>query len=524
MKKIQLILILLITLSGTRTIAQTLDVEWGGAKKLEKDTRYLKIAGEDRDKFYMVRVNKNLPLEQTPVWLESVSKTTNSIEMSYPLNMPEVYGKKTSFEDLFYIDNQLVLFVAFVDGAKQRKTIYALKISEDGTPSGEPLMIGNIPFTGVEKGFSFSLNADKKSVLVQYVNEFSVYSGEPFQFKLIGADLSVIENHSFELPFPKRKFKVAKIDRGKSGNYYFALALEPEKQRKTSARAGQTPAVSYEYMILVWNASKKIFQQYPVEVEKYSPKTITFGLDAEENMYIMGFGTKRSAAALVAVYYQKLIPRIEKFEAKSVKDFSKDRNFINEFKDPRNGASDAERYAYNSGEILFLQSAGIVFLSEHFYETSRVMIEPRTKAETLIRYYNFNDIMAVNVSEENEIGWVTKVPKKQFSTDDKGYYSSYFATVDNNKTKLFFNDNSKNIGKVPYAKIKEATFYQATNPAETATVVTIYSDGNVDRAPMFQKTESKVNICPKLILRNDTQYYIYGQDKGDVLFGNFFFE
>jgi hypothetical protein len=444
--------------------------------------------------------------------------------MSYPLNMPEVFGKKTSFEDLFYINNQLILLAAFNDGAKQRKTVYALKIQEDGSPTSEPLMIGNIPFTGVEKGFSYSLTQDNKAIMIQYVNEFSVYSGEPFQFKLLSSDLTITENHSFELPFAKRKFKVEKIDRGVSGNYYFALAIEPEKQRKTSARPGQTTAVAYEYMILVWNASKKVFQQYPVVVEKYAPKTITFGLDAQENMYIMGFGTKRSAAALVAVYYQKLIPRIEKFEAKSVKDFSKDRNFLNEFKDPRNGTTDAERFAYSNGEILFLQSAGIVFLSEHYYTTSRVMVEPRTKVETLINYYNYNDVMAVNVTEDNEIGWVTKVAKKQYSTDDKGYYSSYYATTDINKTKLFFNDNSKNIGKIPYAKIKEATFYQATNPAETATVVTIYSDGNVDRAPMFNKTESKVNLCPRLIIRNDTQYYIYGQDKSDVMFGNFFFE
>jgi hypothetical protein len=32
MKKIQLILILLIAMSGTQTFSQTLDVEWGGVK------------------------------------------------------------------------------------------------------------------------------------------------------------------------------------------------------------------------------------------------------------------------------------------------------------------------------------------------------------------------------------------------------------------------------------------------------------------------------------------------------------
>lgn len=524
MKKIQLILLLVLALTGRVAFAQTLDVEWGGISKMEKDFRYLKIAGQDKDKFYLVRYNKLLPLELSPIWIESVSKVTNSIEMSYPFTSPEVYSKKTNFENLFYIDGQLILFVSFNDGAKQRKTLYAMKIKEDGSPSSEPLMIANIPFTGVEKGFSYMTTADEKNVIVHWVNDFAIYSGEPFNFKMLNANLELVENHQFELPYTKRKITIEKMERGKSGNYYFAISMEPEKQRKTSARAGQEPIVAKEYLILVWNAAKKVFQPYPIQVEKYSPRTITFGLDEEENMYIMGFGTKRSAAALIAVYYQKLIPRFEKFVTKTVKDFSKDRNFMNEFKDPRNGTTDKERYAYTNGQIVFLQSAGCVFLSEHYYTTSRVMVEPRTKVETLINYYNYNDIMAINVSEDDEIGWVTKVAKKQFSTDDKGYYSSYYVTTDGNKTKLFINDSGKNIGKVAYAKIKEATFYQTTSPSETAVIVTLYGDGNIDRAPMFEKGESKVNICPKLIIRNDNQYYLYGQDKSEVKFGNFFFE
>ena len=524
MKKIQLILLLVLAFTGRVAFAQTLDVEWGGASKMGKDFRYLKIAGQDKDKYYLVRYTKTLPLEQSPVWIESVSKTTNSIEMSYPFNAPEVFTKKTSFENLFYFDGQLIVFVSFNDVAKQRKTLYAMKIQEDGTPKSEPMIIASIPWTGVEKGFTYSLTADQKNVLVYWSNDFSVYGGEPLNFKMINANLELAENQQFELPFIKRKLKIERMERGKSGNYYFAISMEPEKQRKTSARAGQEPIVSNEYLILVWNVTKKAFQQYPIQVEKYAVRTITFGLDDEENMIIMGFGTKRNAAAPIAVYYQKLIPRFEKFIAKTAKDFSKDRNFINEFKDPRNGTTDKERYAYQNGQIVFLQSAGCVFLSEHYYATSRVMVEPRTKVETLINYYNYNDIMAVNVSEENEIGWVTKVAKKQFSTDDKGYYSSYYVTVDNNKTKLFFNDNSKNVGKVPYAKIKEATFYLATAPSETAVVATIYADGNVDRVPLFQKTEARLNICPAMIIQKENQYYIYGQDKNEVKFGNFFFE
>jgi len=148
MKKIQLILLLVLAFTGRVAFAQTLDVEWGGASKMGKDFRYLKIAGQDKDKYYLVRYTKTLPLEQSPVWIESVSKTTNSIEMSYPFNAPEVFTKKTSFENLFYFDGQLIVFVSFNDVAKQRKTLYAMKIQEDGTPPRENRVVFQWPGGG----------------------------------------------------------------------------------------------------------------------------------------------------------------------------------------------------------------------------------------------------------------------------------------------------------------------------------------------------------------------------------------
>ena len=50
------------------------------------------------------------------------------------------------------------------------------------------------------------------------------------------------------------------------------------------------------------------------------------------------------------------------------------------------------------------------------------------------------------------------------------------------------------------------------------------ADGNVDKAPMFMKEDSRTSVCPKLFLESDGQYYIYGQKGGDFKFGNFFFE
>jgi len=276
--------------------------------------------------------------------------------------------------------------------------------------------------------------------------------------------------------------------------------------------------------MMVFNMKRDSFLIYPITMTKFTPRTMTFALDDEENVIIFGQGTKRSAPAIAAVFYQKLNPKIEKFEVKAFRDFSKDRAFLAEFQLERNGTGPGEWFSYTPGEILFLHSAGIVYLTEQHYVTTRKIVDPKTKEETSVYYHNYGDILAVSVDDDNQMNWHTKVPKMQFSTNDNGYYSSYAATVDVNKIKLIFNDNQKNFGRVPYAKIKEVKFNVSLAPSGQAALATIYSDGNVDKAEMFQKSDRRVNVCPRLFIEHDGQFFIYGQERSDFKFGNFFFE
>ncbi len=523
MKKACFTFAFVLALMFNTALAQTLDVEWGGFSDLDKKTQYDKVVGQDADKYYMVRVEKKVRLERSKIWLESISKTTNGVDGSYELILPEVYGKKSVYENLFYINEKLMLFVAVIDNVKERRNLYAYHIDEDGTTKGESVFIGSIPNLNKEgAGFRYSLTGDKKMVLVSYNNLFTTYTGEPFIFKLLDSDLKLVEKKEFQMPYLKREFDIIKYDRGPSGNYYFAVRLKPAKTRRTT-RPGQS--IKYEFKMMVFNMKKDSFQTYPIAVAKFTPKNFTFQLDDEENVIIFGQGTKRSAAAIAAVFYQKLNPMIEKFEVKTYRDFSKDRAFLAEFQLERNGTGPEQWFSYTPGKIVFLHSAGLVYLTEQYFETTRTTIDPKTKEETVIHYYTYGDILAVSVDEDNKMNWHTKVPKMQTSTNDDGYYSSFAVTSDVNKVKILFNDNSKNIGgRVPYAKLKEVKFNVSLAPSGQACVATIYSDGNVDKAELFGKEDRKVNISPRLFIENDGQFYIYGQDKYDIKFGNFFFE
>ncbi|MEA3443216.1 MAG: hypothetical protein U9R19_00665, partial [Bacteroidota bacterium] len=374
-----------------------------------------------------------------------------------------------------------------------------------------------------EAGFKFSLTSDKKFVIVHYHIMFSTYTGEPLYFKMINSDLNVVESKRFEFPYIKSKLKLINYERGESGNYYFAIQTEPTKGKK-SRRGGRAARISYNYSILVYNAKKDSLQDYKISVKKFNPSSLMMTISENEDVLAFGFGTRRSSSAYSGVYFQRIDPRTEKFIVKNFLDFSKDRTFLAEFKQERNGTNESQWYSFTPGQVVQRDNGGFVYLTEQCYTEKEVIRDPKTKKETSAYFHHYNDILAISVDDENNMEWFRRIPKNQYSTNDKGYYSSFTVKPVMNKLKILYNDHSKNLKNKNLEKIKELRNNIATNPSGQAIVATVYSDGNIDKAIMFEGSDSKYTICPKLFIDSDPQFFIYAQKGSKFKIGNFFFE
>jgi hypothetical protein len=438
------------------------------------------------------------------------------------------------FEDLFYLNGKLILFSSVIDNIGNRKTLYAQQIDEGGLATGNPKMIGDMPYVaGDEGGFKFSLSADKAKIVIEYNMMFNVYGGEPISFRVVDSELNISFSKELTLPLVGKSFEIEQYEVGSSGNVYLAVKTEPQGKKK-GAKKGSGPKAArmkYDWSVYVYNAKKEEFKTYEVIVEKFKPVDLTFALDKEENIVVFGFLTKKSATEFCGAYCQKINPRTEKVLGTASKDFSKDRKFMAQFKIERNGTDIEQFFNFENGKIEFLDNGSAVFLTEQTYETTRIMVDPKTKAETVIHYYNNNDIIAVSASYDNKIEWVTRIPKCQFSTNDFGYYSSFAVANYANKVKVLFNDHPRNLKNNEPEKTKQIKNNVASNPEGAAVVVTLFPDGNTDKALLFGEDDSKTSLCPRLFFNSGSNFIIYGE-KGNVpiplpqkyKWGNFFFE
>ncbi len=533
-------------------LSQTVDVEWGPWNDLTKKSHFLKIAGSDRNTFYAVRVEKLKTLNASAIWLDAFSTTSMTRTSSIDLKMPKIYTKESAFENLFYIKEKLMLFVSVIDAVRQRKTLYVQLIDESGAPKGDPKQLGDIPLMDQQGyGFNFSLNLDQTQVLVAFHAPLSVYNGEPINMKLIDSGLNITTSREFtlsDLQWRKilsvkatvastpgkpvaaskneyntkdtvlsmlgRKVRILKFMGGNDGNLYLAVKAEPLAKKKASAAKGAK--TKYDFFILAYNSGKQELRYYPVEVDKFIPSDLTMSLDKNENVVCFGFGSKKSAVEFSGIYYCRINPRTERLEAKDFIDFSKNRNFVTEFKAERNGTVPEEFYNFRQGDVVYLDNGAAVFLTEQCYETARMIIDPKTKAETIVNYYNYNDIIVASADEDGKLEWYLKAPKKQFSTNDFGYYSSFIALPSDTKVKVIFNDHPRNQDIKDYAKVKEIANNVATNPEGQATVLTIFRDGHADRTNLFPSDDSKTCVNPKLVIPSGNGFIVYGE-KGNML-------
>jgi hypothetical protein len=528
MKNKILLLSVLFVFILSNMFAQTLEIEWGPYKDMPRKTNFQKIIGSDDELLYVVQRPKVKVSNNDMVVLKGFSTTTMLEESSSELKMPLIYNKPSVFDDIFYLNGKLVLFSSVIDDIIMMKKTYAHIVDENGGPLSDPKLIGEISIgTEEDPGMEFSYSHDKSLIIVHYHNIYNVYTGEPYIFKYVDSELNIVFNKSLVLPYENRKFEVLDYKVGKSGNIYLSLKVEPagkKKRRTRTSAGGRKPRVLYEYYMHVFNKKKDDLQDYKILVQKYFPSNLSFEINEDEEVLLFGFATKKSDNIFTGIFYQKLIPRYEKISLTKYRDFSKDRKFVAEFSEERNGENAEQFFSYSPGRAMFLHSSGLVLLWEQYYVTTTKIVDPKTKKEVINYYHHSGDIIAANVSEEDQMLWVSRIPKSQFSTNDNGYYSSFIAISDVNKVKVMFNDHPKNFKQKDRTKMKILKNNVSLSPSGLANMITLYNDGTIDKAYMFHSGDKKTSLCPRLFLDTGDGYVIYGQEGKKYRWGNFMFE
>jgi len=531
MKRIFFPVILLLSISYF-VAGQSVSVDWGVQKDLDKGTFIQKVIGADDNGFYALRSEGLKGIEEGNMYLEFFSMTMKERESSNTLVLPSIKGNPAFFIDMFYLKEKLILFTEVSDHSTMRRELYVQYMSQEGTAKNQPIKIGSLPLSNkLEDGFTVKLSEDKTQILVVYHSTFEAYAGEPFTIKVIDENLTETFSKEIALPFADKKMIVGNYILGKSGNVYMSARTE------TTTKSGKNTVVKYTNNVVVYNKLKREINYYEVNKPKFNTLEIIFALDKEENVVVFASMTPSNKATLAGYYNIKIDPKAQKLlsdpnDKFNMYAFTKP-DLSNIFNSKRYEGFGTERYNFKLKDLMILDNGSAFLFCENFFYTTKDIIDPKTKEQTSISYSNYNDIFVIAANADGTISGKAGAPqrpfqvitKQQSGTNEYGLWSSYYLSNQGSKIKLIFNDVSKQANVINSGdKIKTFKTNVSTNPGGSACVVTIYSDSSMEKDYLFADPNQDYVTIPKLFCPWGSNLIVFAQNGKQYKFGSFFFE
>ncbi|MCB0705374.1 MAG: hypothetical protein KDC34_08700 [Saprospiraceae bacterium] len=430
-------------------VAQSSDVpaklKWGKEFK-EPGSSYLsQVIHTGTNGIYAVREKRNGMLSQAnAIYLERFNEDFN-LERSQEISLKHK-GKMRDFETVFHLNDAFFFFTSFYNQAHENRYLFVQQIDPNRlVPSKDLTKIAESPGKGKEldRGFDFRFSPDSTKVLIY--NQLPQKRQEPERFHLRVFDdaLNLIWTREVQMPYRDDAFSVEEYRVNENGDVYLLGVLF-----KDGSRVRRDGKPTYEYIMLVYEQGEQTARQVEIDPGDYFITDLTFRVNRNGDVICAGFYSLKDTYSIKGVCYFRLDAEnydviqsdIEPFDFEFLTEFLSDRKAEKASRSPDEKLS---LYQYGLDHLILRSDGGAILVAEQFYTRTVVNYDYRGMTNTRVFYY-YNDMVVVNISPQGTIEWATRIPKRQVTSEDGGYYSSYSMAVVRDHLYFVFNDNPRN--------------------------------------------------------------------------------
>ena len=519
----------------TPIFSQEVSVNWGKDYKIPRRSYIKKIIGEDATGFYLLRLQGQTILKEGEIILERYSNDNVGLLYSNKLSVPKINNENVKYEQLFYLNGKLILFTSYYDKAEGTNAVYAQYLDETGRGSSNLMLISKINSTQKKNTgkFEIVLSKDNSKILVCSNEPFEKYANEKISYKVLDENLQEIWSTAMELPYLDKEFSISNHIVDNSGNVHMLAKITRKTENTEKGQA------NYYYTLISYFYAEDIIKEYEVSLKGKSVSDIAFQISSSGEFLVaagfysnttkdqlnpgpnFGFSSvfyQEQKSFVAGTFYLKIDLNTQKVTARGIKDF--DRSFLSEFMTDKNIDKGKELYSYLIDHFIIREDGGTILAGEQYYSTMVCNYDPRTGVRNCNYHYYYNDIVVVNINPDGSIAWTKKIPKKQHSINDHGFYSSYIFGYDESNIFVVFNDHPKNIVLSPDNKVR----YMNNPKRAIVALVTLDSEGNIKKSPLFAARDQKVIVRPKVFSQTGlNSAIIYGQKRKTYKMGRLSF-
>ncbi|HEY8400301.1 MAG TPA: hypothetical protein VIK89_03510 [Cytophagaceae bacterium] len=492
--------------------AQEVNVNMGPEFMAAKRSTLSGIIGYDQTGYYVLQSKlRGLNPQTMLAHFDNQLSLTKQVELS-----PSYEGKELIVESIVYMDGKIYLFTSFKNHKLGKKFLFYQTVNKSTlTPNNDLKKIEEIELNKSKDGdYWFTTSKDTSKILCIKNLPNDKDEPESFGIKVFDSKMQLLWEKSVELPYAEKLFDISKYIMSNEGHVYILGRLYEGKAKET--RKGK---VNYQYKIFAYNRDKSEKEITVSLGDKYITD-LQMGISDAGEFICSGFYSNMGTHSIDGTYFLKIDPKNNKVLSRHAKEFPTD--FLTQYvtekeakkieKQEQKG-KDFELYEYDLDELIVREDGGAYLIGEQYYVrvvTTTYSTGNGGYSTRTTYYYNYHDIIVISFNRDGSIEWCEKVPKRQVSTNDGGFYSSYVRALYNDRLYFIFNDHIDNLQSWSTGKLKNYTAGQNG----VVTLVSLTREGKQNRTMLYKAKDIETITVPKVCEQiSKNELIIYGQKK-----------
>lgn len=568
MKIVKIILLLLLCSNEFGLLAQQPEnvpirpqVQWSKEYEEPSNSTIQKIIATEAGGFYALRIRQGGVLG-TGSLKAVVEYYDNTMKLLRQKELDLDYkGKDRFLKDVVMLQGKLWLLTYFYNEKHEKTYLFAQRINNQTLTLDKTMVkVSEQDETNRERAdvFSYGISRDSSKIVV-FTRQSSEKREQEFALTVYDSDFNEVWSKDAKLPYNRKSFNIDEFQVDKNGNVFLMGVIYTEGSNRLEKKGKPT----YQYNLLAYMRDSTLdIQEYKIELKDKFITELTFRVADDGDLVFSGFYSEKGATSMKGTCFFKINPKTKDMTSVSTREFEFD--FLTENLSNRNvekakaavrsndKTKEPELNSYALDKLILRSDGGAILIAEQYYVDERRQnnnyygspyayggyydpfyspfyspyssyYDPYGRYGRNNRsdyYFNYNDIIVVNIRPDGEIAWTARIPKHQMSKNDGGLYSSYAMSIVADKLYFAYNEDSRNLDPN-----RKKTYTEEPDKYSVVVLAEVNRQGEVKRSPLFQNKEEGIVTRPKIcrqIGRRDLA--IYGERGRGYRFGLLSFE
>lgn len=506
------------------------DIRWGEPVVLGKKERGPFPIGATEETFYATKIKKR------DTYLQTYDLESLSLEGETELNK-EYRGFNLQIEQSFVFGERVVFITSYNDKSENKihYFIHELKNKQLGKPielasvnsSKKKVILTRKALEEFQESGQFSFRTyvsdDAESLMISY-------QGENGNTHTVLFDMELSEVARNEMKLPYEEFSASASRLSNSGVLHM-IGFELEKG-ESSGIIKREISIAGDCHMIKYDGVNGDIENFDVSIGN-NIYSVALKILPDESTVVFGTYSNEKAKGVSGAFFQKInasnqveFTTLEEFEEEFItRDWSerqkKKAEKKKESKNPKK-AAEPSLFSFFMHDLAVKENGDFVLLAEQYYmyvtTTTHYGANGQTHTTTTYHYV-YGDVVAVNCTAEGEVTWKQKVDKYQHTTNDHGYYSSFYTFVQGDNVFLMYNDRESNMDDAEEVTSKREQKQQRRN--RVTALITFSEDGDMKRETLFDfEDEEARTLVPKRCRKmspNEILLFTEGTKKSKIL-------